>query len=270
MDEAALQIRASLISQSLPPPSQTWLSNLLSTRPKPLPPLPSLTATAKARLLAADLTSPGLLDRAGTSPFPPSAADPETRETCLTRDVVVQVLDVENLSRSRWEQVEELEAVARGELTKGRQIIRLREDGAEEDGEGVGDVPPEEGARRQQQQQQQQQQAGGGAAARATAGGPAVSDKNATHKLVVQDCAGNKFFALEVRRVERLGIGKTNIGEKMLIRAGTVVARGTVLLEPEKCVVLGGRVEAWHKAWLDGRLARLKEAAGASATEHGH
>ncbi|TLD32855.1 hypothetical protein PspLS_00933 [Pyricularia sp. CBS 133598] len=266
MDEAASQIRASLISQSLPPPSQTWLSNLLSTRPRPLPPLPSLTATAKARLLAADLTSPDLLDRAGTFPFPPSAASPETQETRLVSDVVVQVLDLENLSRSRWEQVEELEAVARGELTKGRQIIRLRDDGAEEEGEGegVGDVPPEEGARRQQQA------GGGGAAARGTAGGPAVSDKNATHKLVVQDCAGNKFFALELRRVERLGIGKTNIGEKMLIKAGTVIARGTVLLEPERCVVLGGRVEVWHKAWLEGRLARLKEAAGASGTDNRH
>lgn len=264
MDEAASQIRASLISQCLPPPSQNWLSKLLSTRPQPLPPLPSLTATAKARLLAADLTSPDLLDRAGASPFPPPAASPETKETRLARDVVVQVLDIENLSRSRWEQVEELEAMARGELTKGRQIIRLRDDGAEEEeGEGVGDVPPEEGARRQQRS------GGDAAAARATAGGPAVSDKNATHKLVVQDCAGNKFFALELRRIERLGIGKTNIGEKMLIKAGTVIARGTVLLEPEKCVILGGRVEVWHKAWLEGRLARLKEAAGTSGSENG-
>ncbi|KAI6373250.1 hypothetical protein MCOR25_003459 [Pyricularia grisea] len=219
-----------------------------------------------SRLLAADLTTPDLLDRAGTSPFPTSAASPEIQETRLATDVVVQVLDIENLSRSRWEQVEELEAVARGELTKGRQIIRLREDGADdEEGDGVGDVPPEEGARRQQQQA-----GGGAAAARATTGGPAVSDKNATHKLIVQDCAGNKLFALELRRIERMGIGKTNIGEKMLIKAGTVIARGTVLLEPEKCVVLGGRVEVWHKAWLEGRLARLKEVAGASGTENGH
>lgn len=216
--------------------------------------------------MAADLTSPGLLDPNGTAPFPPVSATatgaasngstvvgPEVPEARLPRDVACQVLDIENLTRSRWDQVEELEAVARGELTRGRQVVRVRdvEGEAGEAGEGD-DVPPEDrpGDVRGPGQ-------GGAAAQPAT-----TSDRNATHRLVLQDCKGQKLFGLELRRVERLGVGRTNIGEKILLRAGTVVARGTVLLEPDRCVVLGGKVEAWQKSWLDGRLARLKEAAG--------
>ncbi|KAL8404847.1 hypothetical protein RB594_009651 [Gaeumannomyces avenae] len=266
MDDPAAQIRASLVAQSLPPPSHAWLQNLLSSRPRPLPPLPSLTATAKARLLAADLTAPGLLDPAGTAPFPPvtsggggggggGGSAVVAQEVRLPRDVACQVLDVENLSRSRWDQVEELEAVARGELTRGRQVVRVRDADADDDEDEDGGhaaatpaaAPARPGGAPPPQQQQQQ---------------PSPADRNATHRLVLQDCRGQKLFGLELRRVERIGVGRTNIGEKLLLRAGTVVARGTVLLEPDRCVVLGGKVEAWQKAWVDGRLARLKEAAG--------
>lgn len=87
--------------------------------------------------------------------------------------------------------------------------------------------------------------------------------RNATHRLVLQDCKGVKVFALELKRME-VGVGKTNVGEKMLLKKGTVVARGTVLLEPEMCVLLGGKMEAWHRSWVEGRLARLKEAVGSN------
>ena len=77
------------------------------------------------------------------------------------------------------------------------------------------------------------------------------------------------MHAIELRRVERIAVGKTVIGEKILLRVGTVVARGVVLLEPAQCVLLGGKVEAWHRAWVDGRLARLREAVGAGGRERG-
>ncbi|PHH80331.1 hypothetical protein CDD80_1970 [Ophiocordyceps camponoti-rufipedis] len=83
----------------------------------------------------------------------------------------------------------------------------------------------------------------------------------ATHRLVLQDCRGTRVFAVELRRVERVGVGSTAMGEKILLRAGTVVARGTVLLAPETCLLLGGRVDAWHDVWAAGRLRRLEEAA---------
>lgn len=147
----------------------------------------------------------------------------------------MQVLDIENLSLSVWEQVEELEAIERGERTRGREVIRVE---ADDDG---------------------QQESG-------RAGEVRAAGRNATHRLVVQDCKGTKVFALELKRIEGVGVGKTNIGEKMLLKAGTVVARGTILLEPKQCVLLGGKVEAWQKTWVEGRLARLKESVGGRET----
>ncbi|KAJ0322235.1 hypothetical protein COL5a_008844 [Colletotrichum fioriniae] len=236
------KIRSTLQTQSFPIPSLPWTTSLTSR--VPTPPLPSLIATAKARLLASDLTTPGLLDPSATASLP--TANPELSESILQREVPCQVLDVENLSLSRWEQVEELEAVARGEQTTGRRVVRLAAaadepeyDNIDEGSGGGGGV----GSRVTQPQQQQQQQR-----------------RNATHRLVLQDFKGTKIYALELRRVDKIGIGSTTIGEKIVLKKGTVVARGTVLLEPDKCVMLGGKVDAWQKAWIEGRMARLKEA----------
>jgi RecQ-mediated genome instability protein 1 len=192
-----------------------------------------------------------------------------SRETRLGREVVVQVLDIEDVSRSRWEEVERLEAVARGEGTRGREVIRVNSSAASGDGTGNGNGEDEmmmmgqgDGGGQQQQQQQQQREAaggGGGGGQGSGAGGP----RNATHKLVVQDCKGQKMHAIELKRVDQLGVGTTLIGEKILLRAGTIVARGVVLLDPAQCVLWGGKVEAWHRAWVDGRMARLREAVGA-------
>lgn len=250
----------SLSSQSLPLPSEIWLTTLLSSsRGNAPPPLPSLTATARARLLASDLTTPNLLDPAYISShsLPPDITRPDIRSTTLNLDVVLQVLDIESLSTSRWSQVEELEALARGEGTKGREIVRLPVGGEDEEGErGVTQATQ---GQTQTQTQTQGRPAGRGAGAAAT---PAVS--TGTHKLVLQDCKGLKVSGLELRKVEKIAIGKLNIGEKILIKKGASVYRGVIMLEPATCIVLGGKVDAWHKAWVDGRLARLKEAANAS------
>ncbi|TEA18356.1 RecQ-mediated genome instability protein 1 [Colletotrichum sidae] len=229
------QIRTSLQAQNFPAPSIPWTTTLTSR--VPTPPLPSLIATAKARLVASDLTTPNLLD--STTPCLPPV-DPQKAEALLTQNVPCQILDIENLTLSRWEQVEELEAIARGEQTTGRRVVRLTAEESEYDN-------VDEGAGRTQPHPQPQQQ---------------PQRKNATHRLVLQDCKGQKLHALELKRIEKLGIGSTNIGEKLMLKSGTIIARGTVLLEPEKCVTLGGKVDAWQRAWFDGRLARLKEAAG--------
>ncbi|KAK3319913.1 hypothetical protein B0T19DRAFT_274560 [Cercophora scortea] len=251
--DIATQLQTALRSHSLPIPSHTWLQTLSSSR-NPPPPLASLIATARTRLLASDLTTPGLLDSAYTTAhsLPANLTHTQTSipESRLGRDVVLQVLDIENLSRSRWEQVEELEAIERGELTRGRQVIRLpigtaggANDGG--DGEGVGDATQTQAGAATQAARESERQA-----------------RNATHKLVLQDCKGAKIFGIELVRVERIAIGKLSIGEKVLIRAGTRVARGVLLLEPAQCLVLGGKVEAWHKPWTEERLARLREAVG--------
>jgi len=237
MADLTAALHTSVTSLPYPPPAPAFIAGLIAARTPP-PPLPALAATARARLLAADLTSPATVDVASPAAaalaFPPGLGAP--REQRLPRDVVVQVLDVEDVARARWAQVEELEALERGEGTRGRQVVRLPASGGDDD--GAGSAPDDRPA------------------PAPTAGG--------THRLVLQDCRGQKVAALELRRVARIGVGSLHIGEKLVIRAGTVVARGTVLLEPANCVFLGGKVEPWHKAWVDGRLARLREAVGVS------
>ncbi|KAK6216094.1 hypothetical protein LQW54_003870 [Pestalotiopsis sp. IQ-011] len=212
-----------------------------------MPPLPALAATAKARLMAADITGTGVLD-ASAAALPPNVTSQEAKELRLPRDVLVQVLDIDNLTKSKWEQVEELEAIARGEQTRGREVIRLPTAGEEDDVEGSVSsaatqvIPSGPNVR------------GGSAAA---------APKNSTHRLVLQDCKGQKVYGLELKRIDRIGVGTLNIGEKILLKKGTIVARGTLLLEPSSCTILGGKVDAWQKAWLDGRLARLRETVGA-------
>ncbi|KAI1424166.1 RecQ mediated genome instability protein Rmi1 [Xylaria sp. FL1777] len=251
------QIRSGLQSQGLPPPSLAWIQSAMPNR-NPLPPLPALIATVKTRFLAADLTSPALFDSPSPA-FPSNPSNPEVREVKLTWDIPVQVLDIENLSKSKWEQVEELEAIARGEQTRGREIVRLPT-GSEEDGFAVDGQATQltvNGVERPAVQGR-----GGSAASVTTAN--AVS-KTSTHRLVLQDCKGQKLYGLELKRIDRIGIGSLNIGEKITLKKGATLARGTILLEATTCAILGGKVEAWQKDWVEGRLARLREAVGADS-----
>lgn len=247
------QLQRAILAQSLPPPSQSFLATLTTARSPP-PPIPSLLATAKARLLASDLTNTSnsaIIDP--SAPILPTNIDADAaavKETRLAQNIHVQVVDIENLSLSRWEQVEELEAIERGERTRGRQVIRVV---APEDGDNETDASSSSTA-----QTQASRPATAAAAAATTTGGA-----NAVHRLVLQDRQGQRVFAVELRRITGIGIGKTHIGEKMLLKAGVVVARGTVLLTPETCTLLGGKIDAWHETWIEGRLARLKEGVGA-------
>lgn len=241
-----MQLLALLQTYNLPPPSHKWLQTLIATR-NPPPPLPSLAMTAKTRLLAADLTTPGLLDAAliPTICFADVINSPSVKETRLRSDVYAQVLEVENLSRSRWDQIEELEAIERGEQTRGREIVRLPVH-ASLDGDDSS------------------------SAVRETAAAPdptGAAVRNATHRLLLQDCRGQKVYGFELVHIPEIAVGVLPIGAKILLKKGTVVARGSILLEPKTCQMLGGKVEAWQRSWLDGRLARLRDAAGAGGQD---
>ncbi|KAH9905995.1 hypothetical protein F4778DRAFT_689825 [Xylariomycetidae sp. FL2044] len=245
--ELASQIRAGIQNQGLPAPLLAWIQSALPNR-NPLPPLPALVATVKMRLLAADLTNPTLLEPTAPS-LPQNLGDPGVKETRLVRDVPVQVLDIDNLSKSKWEQVEELEAIARGEQTRGREIIRLPTGNEDDDGSNEGAATQSVNGSRQ----------GPGSATNAAN----FTTKSSTHRLVLQDCKGQKVHGLELKRIERIGVGTLNIGEKIMLKRGTVVARGVIMLDPATCTILGGKIEQWQKAWVEGRLARLREAVGA-------
>jgi RecQ-mediated genome instability protein 1 len=141
------------------------------------------------------------------------------------------VLDVEDIGRSRWSQVEALEAQERGETTKGREVVRV--------------LPAEEGP--------------DGAAATAAGGGGGHASAG-PHKLLLQDAKGTKVYGLEVRGIQGVSVGMA-IGAKLVLR-DFEVARGVVLLEPRCVEVLGGKVDASDRKWRDERKKVLKEKAG--------
>ena len=139
----------------------------------------------------------------------------------------MQVLGVEDISKSRWQQIEAIEAIERGEGTKGREIIRVV---ATEDADGV-------------------------------QGG--LQKSRGVHKLLLQDAAGVCVHGLEMKAVEGVAVGM-GIGCKIQLRDATV-ARGMVMLEPKSVTIIGGKIEALHKAWKEGRKAALRR----GIEEHG-
>jgi len=221
----AQEITAHLVSKSLPP-TPSWLTTFLSST-RPNTPLPALKQTALFRLLASDITTS--VQASASSVFPADVHNAQVVERRLPGPIPAQVLDVEDVGSSRWSQVEKMEALERGEMTKGREVVRLvpgeTEDGAAGDAQEVG--------------------------ASASAG---------PHKVVLQDARGARVYGIEVIGVEGLGVGM-NIGCKVLLR-DVVVARGVLLLEPRCVMVLGGKIEGVHRAWREGRKERLRRDAG--------
>ena len=225
MSDPAAQISAQLTATKSLTPNTKWLSTFLTTQ-RPTTPIPALTQTACFRLLASDITKS--LTTASSFCFPQDVHNANVKERRLAGSVAVQVLAVEDMSKSRWEQIEAIEALERGEGTKGREIIRVA--ATDEDDSAGATV-----------------QKGGG-----------------PHKLLLQDAAGRRAYGIELRGLEGVGLGMS-IGCKMVLK-NALVARGVVLLEPATTMVLGGKIEELHKAWKEGRKAELK--AAVEANEH--
>lgn len=215
----ASQIAHQLKSTKSIEPTATWLATFLTSQ-KSTTPLQALTSTALFRLLASDITQ--TLERTAKDCLPPDICNVNIKERRLSGPIVVQVLGVDDMSKSRWEQVEAIEALERGEGTKGREIIRLPP--TEDEGSASTDV-----------------QKGGG-----------------PHKLLLQDTQGLRVYGIELKDVEGVALGM-NIGCKLVLKE-TLVARGVLLLEPRTTSLLGGKIEHLHKAWKDNRKSDLKAA----------
>lgn len=217
----AQEIAVHLASKSLTP-TAAWLNNFASNARQSMP-LPALKQTALFRILASDIRQ--TLQQSPASVFPPDILNPSIKERRVTGPIAVQVLDIEDSGKSRWSQVEEMEAAERGEMTKGREIIRV--------------VPGEEGT--------------GTSTETPKSAGP--------HKLTLQDAKGTTIFGIELTSIAGLDVGMS-IGAKLVLK-GVTIARGVALLEPRSTQLLGGKIDALHKSWKDGRTEALKTAAGA-------
>ncbi|ETI25091.1 hypothetical protein G647_04462 [Cladophialophora carrionii CBS 160.54] len=277
------QVSSALQSRHHIPVDAQWLNDFLTSRGPNPPPLPALISTAHFRILASDITTSISPNSAAT--FPEDASDVTIRDRRLQDHVIVQVLDVHDVGSSKFSQIEAIERVERGEEIRGREVIRsvrVDHDGEDEDGAGVATSTTTT--------------TNSNNAATATATATATTTTTSTnpptklkltsgpHKLVVQDAKGTRMFALEVDKVPKLGVSVSAgaklpppagtgtgtsssgvsaddpgmfIGCKLLLQPGTVVRRGMIMLAPENCLVMGGKVEAWDKKWREGRKGRL-------------
>lgn len=218
----AHEIGAHLASKGLPV-TAAWLNSfVLSQRPNV--PLAAIKQTAWFKVQHADITQ--ALQKTGSSVFPLDIADGEIRERRFTGPIPVQILDIEDIGRSRWAQAEALEAEEKGETRRGHEIIRV--------------VPGEEDENTSTQQ----------------------TSSHGPHKLILQDAQGTSAYAMELLNVQGLDLS-ISIGAKLLVKDFTA-ARGVILLEPKNVVILGGKIEELHKKWKEGRKEALKAAARAS------
>ncbi|KAI4276816.1 MAG: hypothetical protein L6R38_005575 [Xanthoria sp. 2 TBL-2021] len=214
----ATQLATQLANTKNLHPTQQWLTAFMSTQ-KPTTPLPALTQTALFRLLSSDITT-SLASDVPNCILPPDIHNVNVKECRLQGPVVVQLLGIEDMSKSRWEQIEAIEALERGEGTKGREIIRVTATEADDDS------------------------------------GAVVNKGGGPHKLSLQDARGTGIYGIELRDIKGVRLGMS-IGCKMVLK-NLLVARGVLLMEPANTTILGGKIEALHRAWKENRKVQLK------------
>ena len=227
MANIASLVRAHLESKALLPTAH-WLQEFIQSI-RPATPLPALKKTAEFRLLGSDITSS--LQTSYSSSFPAGISNPDVKELRIPGPIPVQLIEIEDIGRSRWSQVEAIEMDEKGETRKGHEVIRVVPD--EEDNSDPN--PPTNQA--------------------SSPAGP--------HKLLVQDARGNKAYAFELQTVPGIGV-EMAIGSKLVLK-DFVVARGVILLTRTGTEILGGRIDAWDKQWRQQRKAVLKQKAGWTA-----
>ena len=210
-------------------PTSAWLQSFISTT-RPNTPLPAVKQTALFRLLATDITTS--VNQPTSSFFPQDILRGQTQSRIVPGPILCQVLDVEDIGHSRWSQVEAIEARERGEMTKGREIVRVVEPENENTSEAAAPVQSK---------------------------GP--------FKLLLQDAKGLRIYALDLRGIDGLNTSMT-MGVKLILQ-NVDVRRGVAMLEPGNTKILGGKLEALDKAWKDGRKERLITAARAGGETAG-
>lgn len=216
MSNPAAQLAAQLCSSKGLRPTSEWLSTFIATQ-RSTTPLQSLVQTASFRILSTDITTALRRDVS----LPVDISDPNVPTRTLNGSIPVQVLGVEDISRSRWEQIEAIEAIERGEATRGREIIRLPIES--ENGQDEG----------------------------------ASTTRGGVHRLILQDASGIRAYGVELHAIEGVGLGMS-IGSKYLLNEA-IASRGIILLEPKTMKSLGGRIESFHQQWKQNRKQDLKD-----------
>lgn len=221
-NNAAAELMQHLTARHLHP-KPAWLQSFLSTT-RPNTALAALKQTCLFRLLATDITSS--LDQPAASILPADVLRGTVQSRFLSGPIVVQVLDIEDVGQSRWSQVEAIEARERGEMMKGREIVRVIEPEDDDSGQAAAPVQSK---------------------------GP--------FKILLQDAKGLQIYALDLRGIDGLNTNMS-MGVKLMLR-NVEVRRAVLMLESGNVQILGGKLEALDEAWKGGRKERLIKAANA-------
>ncbi|KAF2170509.1 hypothetical protein M409DRAFT_51540 [Zasmidium cellare ATCC 36951] len=217
-------ISRALAAKHIPPTHDWMIAFAQSIRPNT--PIQALQRTAEFRLLGTDIVTS--LQSSTQSTFPSGITNPNVKELRIPGPVPVQVLDIEDIGRSRWSQVEAIEMEERGETRKGHEVIRVVQD--EEDNSDPNPPPTN------------------------------ANSPSGPHKILLQDAKGNKVYAFELETVNGVDVSMA-IGSKLVLK-DFLVARGVIMLTARGTTVLGGKLDAWDKKWREDRKKVLKEKAG--------
>ncbi|KAI5306525.1 hypothetical protein KEM56_000457 [Ascosphaera pollenicola] len=245
-------IIAYLHSNKFIPVNPAWLDQFLETSTVSprlgYTPLAVLSQTVLYNLLLGDIRTSLKVPATKESEWllPRNIDDVTIKKRVITGPIAVQLLDIEDIGCSAWSQVEKIEMMERGEMTRGREVIRTLN--RDENGEIVNDAAAALNSAR-----------GHGSS---HTRGNAINSNNQSestgpHRLILQDAAGTLLPAMELLPIPDLTIDSSmKIGMKLILKNVTV-ARGLALLEPRNTTVLGGKLEEQNKTWRPRRKERL-------------
>lgn len=163
----------------------------------------------------------------------------------VERDTLFQIVFLENVSHSIQDQYDELmssydvEGVGADRLKYTRQRV-VRQINVEGDEQG-------------NPQEQEVKQ------------GNTINNSNATFKLTLQDTSGNVAYGIELGKLSFLS-GKNfssgfpiQLGTKLLVKAGTKLFKGVLLLNQDNVEFLGGLVPEWNQDLQQKHMTYLKK-----------
>lgn len=231
------QIASTLLNTKSLPVSQHWLQtycNSINPSSNAVP-LQALVHTALYRILHSDIQDTLSIDRT----LPTDVFNPAIKERVIAGVAIpVQVVDIDDIGSSAWNQIEAIERVERGEAVRGREIIRtVNMDGPN----GL-----EEGGNNNNNNN------------RNNGNGSTISSSTGPYRLILQDSVGTRVVGVELKSIDGIALGKLSIGAKIILRNVTV-ARGIILLVPDSVTVLGGKIESLDRDWRESRKNRLEQ-----------
>lgn len=266
----ATRLKAELWSRYTIAPKDQWLNTFLASITNTSQPLPALTSTAHFRLIQTDFTTTLSAERQQL--FHKDIADVNRKDIAVQHDTLVQILNIQDISTSKYHQIEAIERIEQGEEVRGREIVR-RVPGAMDDDEDDSNASnPYSGSTAVSTTTVR-------ASAHTQSSNAPRKGSTGPHKLLLQDVAGSKCWAFELSRIERITIMTQDppttgvngasgiprpvegmqIGCKMMLKRGTQIKRGLIMLTQSDVNVIGGKVELWDQKWRETRKARLQE-----------